>query len=212
MNKNHLFPWAMRGNLIKFVSTDDELVQIKRLQEANLLKNLDSGATPREGCLVAEYSLEFLRVLHAASPSTIALNPDGKVVGYALVATRDVCLASNQVGSAQNLLRTLVSAADAVCYGGATLGKIPYFVISQVCVAKEYRGTGLVPLLYGLLQDRPALQAAYSAACVVVEAPRANPRSRKAHQNWGFREILSVCHEGEEYEALLWDTNKKGWS
>jgi GNAT superfamily N-acetyltransferase len=196
MYKNHLFAFSMKGNTLKLVSTHDELVKIKKLQEANLAKNLTLAEAKQEGTLAEEFSMEQLEAMHAAIPASIVLDGNGSVVGYALAVTKEVCAGISH-------LRKLVAAADAATYSGSPLGAAssPFVVIAQLCVAKAYRGVGLAPLLYGRLEEALVGTAVRRAVTLV---PSSAPRSLKAHLNWGFQSLGAAGLGGE---LLLWDAD-----
>ena len=75
--------------IVKRVENDFELQGILDLQQANLRINIDADTAASQGFLTAEYNLAFLKAMNDVSPSIIAKDGD-KVVGYALVATKEV--------------------------------------------------------------------------------------------------------------------------
>jgi len=75
--------------IIKRVDSVTELEGIKNLQQENLKANLSDEESNAEGFVTAEYTLDFLKIMHEAEPSIIA--KDGDVIaGYALVAVRTI--------------------------------------------------------------------------------------------------------------------------
>lgn len=188
MSKINLFPWAMQGLTIKFVSTDEELVQIKCMMTQHLITSSEAN---KEGMVTSDFSLKLLQAMHVASPSVIAQDRDGAVIAYALVATKDVCV---RYSGEHSVLRMLMDAGVDItssthaklCTGTDPDTNPSYFCIAQLCVAKAYRGIGLAPLLYGHLE---AYAAAELRNCDFVVTPvvKQHTRSVAAHQKWGFR-------------------------
>ncbi len=125
---------------IKLVSEFSELEGIKSLQDQNLKKNLSKADAETEGFVTAEYSIDFLQSLHEKSPSIIAKDDD-LVVGYALVALKSI-------REQHELLADLFNSIDKIAYKGRLLKNSNYVVVGQLCVAKNYRGHGLVQQMY----------------------------------------------------------------
>ncbi|MEN9371459.1 MAG: hypothetical protein RLZZ64_534, partial [Bacteroidota bacterium] len=106
------------GVVLKRVSENDELVGIAQLQALNLKKNIDSETALSQGFLTAEYTLEYLKEMHVSSPSIIAKDGD-KVVGYALVATKEV-------RNGHDLMADLFNVIDTKTYKGQLLKQVNY--------------------------------------------------------------------------------------
>lgn len=180
---------------IKRVNREAELEGILDLQAANLRKNLAEEEAAREGFLTAEYDLDFLRRMNQAEPSVVAVVGD-RIVGYALVATQEI-------REGNPLLADLFHQIDQLEFRGESLRRIPYVVVGQLCIAKGYRGLGLVGRLYR--HFRESLEGRY--ACAITDVARSNVRSLKAHWNTGFRTIHTISFDGLEWEVILWDWN-----
>lgn len=95
---------------IKRVSEPGELAGIKKLQNDNLSTNLSHMEREREGFVTAEYSMEYLQLMHEAEPSVIAKDGN-EVVGYVLASTRET-------GSMHPLLAYLFDVIDTKTYEG----------------------------------------------------------------------------------------------
>ena len=173
-----------------------ELLGIQQLQAENLRKYVDVTEAASQGFLMAEYSLDFLKVMHQAAPSIIAKDGD-KVVGYALVATK-------AVRDEHDLLADLFNTIDQTQFEGNTLKNSSYVVVGQLCVAKDYRGQGLVQQLYGYF--RSCLESEYDFC--ITDVAQANPRSLKAHKNTGYQVIDTLSYGGIAWDIVLWDWRK----
>ncbi len=181
---------------IKTVETEEELTGIQQLQAANLRKNISTSEAAEQGFLMAEYTLDFLRDMHAESPSIIA-KEDDRVIGYALVAVK-------KIRDHHALLADLFNTIDQIYYQDTLLKNSNYVVVGQLCVDKQYRGIGLVQKLYG--HFKTTLSASYEYC--ITDVAQANQRSLKAHQKTGFQVIDTLTYEGISWDIVLWDWHK----
>jgi GNAT superfamily N-acetyltransferase len=180
---------------IKLVSEFSELEGIRTLQEENLKKNLSATEAEAEGFVTAEYTIEFLQTLHENSPSVIA--KDGsRVIGYALVAVKSI-------RDQHDLLADLFNSIDEIVYKDQLLKNVNYVVVGQLCVAKEYRGLGLVKLMYQ--HFKTSLSDAFDYC--LTDIAFNNPRSLKAHLKNGFVVADTLHYGGISWDIVLWDWN-----
>lgn len=186
-------PRIDRMVVTKLADREEELKGILDLQSANLRRNLDEESAAQEGFLTAEYDLDYLRRMNDCERSAIAVDGQ-RVVGYALAATQSI-------RHGNPLLADLFQQIDQLQYQGENLRELPYVVVGQLCVAKGYRGIGLVKRLYHCF--RRSLQGRYRYA--VTDVARLNQRSLQAHRKVGFRTIHSILFNGLEWEVILWD-------
>ncbi len=189
------------GNLgnstIKLVSEFSELEGIKSLQDQNLKKNLSSSDAGTEGFVTAEYTVEFLQSLHEKSPSIIAKDDD-LVVGYALVALKSI-------RDQHELLADLFNSIDKIEYKGKLLKNSDYVVVGQLCVAKKYRGRGLVQQMYQYFKSSLSGKFDYC----LTDIAENNPRSLNSHHKTGFRIVDTLHYGGINWNIVLWDWNAK---
>lgn len=178
---------------IKRVDQLSELTGIRDLQELNLKKNIDDATAVAEGFVTAEYTIAFLQQMHDASPSIIAKDGD-IVVGYALVAT-------HKVRNGHDLMADLFNVIDTKYYNGKCLKEVNYVVVGQLCVAKDYRGQGLVKRMYDYYRDCYAADYEY----LITDVAQANTRSLKAHKKSGFVVIDTLEYGGIGWDIVLWD-------
>ena len=183
----------MMSVLIKRVTEFEELIAIKDLQSLNLNKNIDRETALSQGFLTAEYTLEYLKEMHDASPSIIAKDGD-KIVGYALVATKEV-------RNGHDLMADLFNVIDTKTYKGQLLKEVNYVVVGQLCVAEAYRGQGLVKKMYDYYRDCLASEYEY----LITDVAQANTRSLNAHKKSGFQVIDTLVYEGIGFDLVLWD-------
>lgn len=177
------------------VSSPSEIIGIRDLQALNLKQNITAEEANDQGFLTAAYTIEFLHEMNSASPSIIAKVGD-KVVGYALVATKEI-------RKGHDLIEGLFDAIDECEYRGELLRDVNYVVVGQLCVAKEYRGQDLVQKLYGHFRDCLSNEFIY----LVTDVAKANVRSLKAHKKRGFQVINELMYGGFGWDIVLWDWN-----
>jgi len=179
--------------IIKRVTEFSELEGIRKLQEDNLKRNLPADEVETEGFVTAEYSIGFLEALHKAGPSIIAKESD-EIVGYALIADKSV-------GHQHELLSDLFNCIDKITYRDVILKNARYVVVGQLCVAKNYRGLGLVNQMYRHFKE--SLKDEYD--CCITDVAENNPRSLKVHLKTGFQVIESFHYGGSNWNIVLWD-------
>lgn len=177
------------------VSSPTEIIGIRDLQALNLKQNITAKEAVEQGFLTASFTIEYLQAMNSASPAIIAKDGD-KVVGYALVARKDI-------RNGHDLVEGLFDAIDKCEYNGKLLRDVNYVVVGQLCVAKEYRGQDLVQKLYGHFRDCLSNQFTY----LVTDIAQANTRSLKAHKKRGFQVINELMYGGFEWDIVLWDWN-----
>lgn len=171
------------------VTTKEELQMIKALQEANLGRNLTQEERDQEGFVTAEYTIEFLERMNSFCPSIIAKNTEGFVVGYALVVTRDVY-------GEHTLLNDLFDEIFSIYHHNQCLKDINFVLVGQLCVAKDYRGCGLVQQMYNYYKEQLKRK---NYQCALTDIADSNSRSLKAHKKSGFETIKTFT-----YDNVLW--------
>jgi ribosomal protein S18 acetylase RimI-like enzyme len=182
---------------IKRVTDFSELEGIRKLQEDNLKRNLSGNEAETEGFVTAEYTIEFLETLHKAAPSIIAKDDD-QVVGFALVATKSV-------RHQHELLSDLFNSIDHISFNDISLKEARYVVVGQLCVAKNYRGRGLVQQMYR--QYKNSLSGEYDYC--ITDVAENNPRSLRVHLNSGFQVVDTIPYGGLKWNIVLWDWNSE---
>lgn len=188
----------MSSNLqVKLVTTPEEVISIKALQNLNLRVNISHEEAASEGFLTAAYTMEYLEAMNADAPSVIAKAGD-EVVGYAMVTTK-------ALRDGHELMADLFNTIDRTPYKDCLLGEVDYVVVGQLCVAKAFRGMGLVQRMYNHFRDCYAGRYAY----LVTDVAQANARSLKAHQKTGFQVIDTLTYGGIGWDIVLWDWRAK---
>ena len=177
----------------KLVTTDNEIVQIAALSNANLSANISAETKAKEGFVSWVYTPDILRTLHAVAPSVIVMDGD-TLAGYALTLTPESL-------EAYPLAMATFTHASTLLYKGRPLGERRFYLMGQICVAEPYRGKGLVATLYH--GHRQYYSKSYDL--LLTEISPANPRSMKAHEKVGFQTIDTHSDEAGVWHVVLWD-------
>jgi hypothetical protein len=189
----NLWQYSLPMIIIKKVSEQSELKAIRILQQNNLTRNLAPAEAAAQGFVTAEYSLDFLEKMHNQYPSIIA-KEDKQVAGYILAATKSIRFE-------HDLLADLFNVIDETKYKNQSLKDARYVIAGQVCVAKNYRGLGLVQRMYQEFRNSLSKDFDYCLTDVADD----NPRSLKAHLKSGFRIIDTLTYGGLNWQIILWD-------
>lgn len=177
------------------VTTEEELIQIYRLNQENLKSNVNVATQKTEGFVTWLYPLQLLEQMHQLSPSVIV--KDGTAVaGYALTTLKE---SSSFHSDLQMMFRNL----EKVQYKDKSLSHYQFYCMGQICVAKNYRGKGVVEMLY---QKHKEVYGPYYDF-LLTEVSTSNPRSLKAHQKIGFQTIYTYSDAMDEWNVIIWDWN-----
>lgn len=183
----------MENIFITRVSNDQELIEIRELQIKNLKKNLTQEQIETEGFVTFDYPLDFLKKMHSLSPSIIA-KYNNKVIGYAIVATREALQDNVSLADFERTVNQIV-------YQNDILVERNYVVVGQLCVEKEFRGMGVTGKMYHYF--RQCLSNEFD--CAITDVAQNNPISQKAHIKYGFKVIHSEFYENLNWFIMLWD-------
>ena len=169
--------------------TDADLLGILALQQQNLAIHLSPEEVADQGFVTVVHNLDILRRMNNAGAHTIAKDGD-RVVGYALTMLP-------QFRSDIPVLVSMFDRLDLMEWKGKSLLHTAYFVMGQVCVAKECRGQGVFDRLNQGLKDFNSARF----ELVVTEISRRNTRSLRAHERFGFQIMQEFTDEehGEEW-------------
>lgn len=164
-----------------------DLPGILRLQQQNVPESLSPEEKAAQGFVSVHHTLEQLQQMHALAPSIVAVS-GAVLAGYALTMPVEC----------RRLIPMLVPMFDA--FDRVLQGK-RYYVMGQICVAKEFRGQGVFDALY----QGHAREYSHTHDCIVTEISVANPRSVRAHERVGFVEILRQRDAAGEWSIVAWD-------
>jgi ribosomal protein S18 acetylase RimI-like enzyme len=179
--------------LPSIVSSEDELLQIHALNKRNLRSAINAAEQKSNGFVTWLYSLELLKKMHAVAPSVI-IKDGNKIAGYALVALKEMSPFHAD-------LQTLFTHILQFRYEDKPLSHFKFYCMGQICIDINYRGMGLVDMLYQkhkeIYSDRYQL--------LITEISTSNIRSQKAHEKSGFKTIHSYRDALDEWNVVAWD-------
>jgi ribosomal protein S18 acetylase RimI-like enzyme len=93
---------------------------------------------------------------------------------------------------------------DQLIYDNKPLPEYHFYIMGQICIAKEYRGKGLFDMLYE--KHKEIFQSKYDF--VITEVATRNIRSMRAHIRVGFKIIATYTDELDEWAVVIWDWRK----
>ena len=171
----------------------DDLLQILELQALNLRQHISDAEKSEHGFVTLHHDLVTLRQMNELGP-TVVIKNNGKVVAYALT----------MMPECRHLLPDLYpmyALLDKLSWKGVSLRSMNYYVMGQVCVAKEFRGKGLFEAMYRYHKK------VYSSQfdLFVTEISTQNHRSLRAHEKIGFITIHTHFDVIDEWAVVAWD-------
>jgi L-amino acid N-acyltransferase YncA len=100
------------------------------------------------------------------------------------------------------ILAPMFEVFNQVIYHGKKISEYRYLVVGQVCVAKEFRGKGVLNLCYQAYKKQ--FESKYDFA--ITEIAQKNIRSMKAHERIGFKTIHQYRESnGMDWNIVVWD-------
>lgn len=174
--------------------SDDDLHGILDLQKANLRVNLSDTEINSQGFVTVVHSFRELKELNDIEAHVIAKQQD-KVIAYLLAMTSK---------SKKNIpvLVPMFEMFEQVRLGTKFIANYNFIVVGQVCVAKEYRGKGILAKAYSKYKEH--FENKYDFA--ITEIDNANQRSLSAHKKIGFTEIHRYhSPDKTEWVIVVWD-------
>jgi ribosomal protein S18 acetylase RimI-like enzyme len=175
------------------VHSTEELEQIHQLNRQNLKQHLDARVQAKEGFVSWLYTADLLEKMHRLAPSIIVKDRD-RVVAYALTALIESSAFHPDLAS-------MFAHLEKLMYKDRPLFDYRFYCMGQICVAKEYRGNGLVQQLYE--QHRACYGNQYDF--LLTEVATRNQRSLRAHEKLGFHTIHTYHDAQDEWQVIIWD-------
>ena len=178
------------------VSNQHEVEQILALQAANHRDQVDAATAASEGFTSVRHDPAVLHAMNREFPSAIASSGDA-LAGYCLMMPQTF---RDRVP----LLQPMFALLDGLHWRGEALAGNPrWFVMGQVCVAREFRGQGVFDGLYHEL--RRAYRERFDFT--VTEISQRNARSLRAHRRVGFETLHTYLDPAadERWEVVVWD-------
>ncbi len=175
------------------VSHIDELQQILKLQEENLLNNIDNAEMQSQGFVTLHHSLAVLNQMHSLAPSVI-IKGNEKVIAYALTMLRECRQLMPD-------LEPMFALLDKLSWNNKPLNDYRFYVMGQICIAKDYRGQRLFEKLYQ--HHKKIYEPQFDL--FITEISTRNHRSLRAHDKAGFKIIHIHRDNLDEWAVAGWD-------
>jgi len=171
-------------------ATPADYQRILRLQEANLITNLTAAET-EDGFLSKKFSEIQFKEMNMDLGVVVA-DYNGEIVGY-------LCGASFKYGQQFQILQVIIGMFGQLRINGKELTPDKTFIYGPVCIARDFRGAGLLSRLFAALKE--IAEHAYKF-CILFIADT-NTRSLKAHiEKLGMTELgMFTVHE-KSYHLL----------
>jgi L-amino acid N-acyltransferase YncA len=174
--------------------TISELEGILHLQKLNLPQQLNAAEINSQGFVTVDHSYESLEKLNDYEKHVIARDGD-KVIGYVLAMTKE---SKHDIP----ILIPMFDLFDTLSYQEKKISAHNYIVVGQVCVAREYRGQGILDDCYATYKKFYGHKYDFA----ITEIANKNRRSLNAHKRIGFKEVHSYTGPDQiEWVVVIWD-------
>lgn len=171
----------------------EQLQQIRALNEKNLKEHISPTEQNEQGFLSWSYPLDLLKRMNDLAKSAIVTDGDN-LAGYALTTLREA-------RSFHPELDLMFKNFEGLAFKGRSLFSYNFYCMGQICIAKEYRGMGIVDMLY----DQHRKTYGHQYEFILTEISTRNVRSMKAHEKIGFQTIHHHRDHMDEWAVVIWD-------
>ncbi len=175
-------------------TTAADLAQIGALQKENLSLALTAEEIQSQGFVTVNHTHDQLKSLNDIEKHIVAKS-NNYVIGYLLAMTK-------QSQFDIPILVPMFETFGTILYKNKKVSDYNYIVVGQVCIARNYRGQGILDKCYAAYKD----YYANSYDFAITEIARNNLRSLRAHQRIGFKEIHTyVAPDKTEWVVVIWN-------
>jgi len=182
-----------RGNLSESVfrrAVPEDYPAILRLQSNNFIENL-SESERKEGFLSAQFTLEQTAAIAEDLRSMVAV-VDHELAGF-------LCAFRREFDTGSPVIAKMLDSYDRVTFEGKPLSSVNSYIYGPVCIARQYRGRGLLRGLYEAQKNDLAGRFEVGVAFV----SRSNAHSLRAHvDGLGMIEVGDFELKGNIYVIL----------
>ncbi|PWU03172.1 MAG: GNAT family N-acetyltransferase [Bacteroidetes bacterium] len=175
------------------VTNHDELEEILALQVLNLKQNIDGDEMKSQGFVTISHTIDVLEKMNSIAPSVL-VKEGNQIAGYALTMMKECRILVPG-------LDPMFESFDALEWKGKKLKEYRFYVMGQICIAKEFRGQGIFEQLY--LHHKKIFSPVYDF--IITEVATRNTRSLRAHEKVGFKTIHTYTDELDTWAVVIWD-------
>ena len=179
------------------VENYSDLLQIRELNQNNLINNLSRKDELEYGFVTLNYNMELLKDVNKIQKSIVARDND-KIVGYAIVIDKTVY-------GLHKLFDDLIDRLSTISFNSKKLKNVNYALVGQLCIKKEYRGMDIVKKIYDFYKKEYSEKYQY----LITDIDENNKRSLSAHLKIGFQIIDNFSWGDSNWNIILWNWNKK---
>jgi predicted GNAT superfamily acetyltransferase len=172
----------------KRATTDEELLQILKLQQLNFSSSISEEEKEKEGFVTVQHDFNILKSMNEKCQHIIAIH-ENKVVGYALSMVREF---QEKVEVLKPMFVEIEKHIE---------NQSSYLVMGQICVDKEFRKKGVFRGMYAFM--RQELHQLYDF--LITEIDSSNKRSIDAHYAIGFKQLHTYNSDHQDWEIVVWD-------
>lgn len=179
---------------LTFAENARDLNGVLALQKLNYKSNVNPEEAQKQGFVSILHTYELLAAMNADYPHVIGRS-EGRVIAYALVMLR-------KFGDKIPVLLPMFARLNDLTFQGKRIGDSRYFIMGQICIAKNFRGRGLFYRLYENLVHSTCKDFDF----ILTEVSARNRRSLRAHKKAGFIELkVYTAPDGEVWHIVLLD-------
>jgi predicted GNAT family N-acyltransferase len=172
----------------KRAKTDEELLQILKLQQANFSSSISEEEKTKEGFVTVQHDFDILKSMNEKCQHIIAIH-DHKVIGYALSMVKEL---QEEIEVLKPMFQEIEKHIE---------NQSSYLVMGQICVDKEFRKKGVFRGMYAFM--RQELHQQYDL--LITEIDSSNKRSIDAHYAVGFKQLHTYYANNQDWEIVVWD-------
>ena len=177
------------------VENYSDLLQIRELNQNNLINNLSRKDILEYGFVTLNYNIELLKDVNKIQKSIVARDND-KIVGYAIVIDKTVY-------GLNKLFDDLIDRLSTISFNSKKLKNVNYALVGQLCIKKEYRGMDIVKKIYDFYKKEYSKKYQY----LITDIDEKNKRSLSAHLKIGFQIIDNFSWGDSNWNIILWNWN-----
>jgi predicted GNAT superfamily acetyltransferase len=185
----------MNQYITTLANQSTDLEQITQLSCLNAYANVSEAERLDQGFILWEYNVDLLSKMHQLAASVVVKRNDA-VVGYAITALKEAA-------SFYDNLSLVIKQVENLDYLGRKISDYNYYIMGQICIDKNHRGTGVFRQLY----DGHKKYYQQKFDLLVTEISTSNHRSLKAHQNYGFKTIHTYRDNLDEWNVVVLELN-----
>ena len=196
---NKLDPNTLTDQLIFKKATKEDYSAVVSLQNENLAGTI-SDAEKRDGYVSVAWNEEQIESANK-DIAVVVCKYDSGIAGYVIATT-------NNFNLRFPLLKHMMSLYATTMFMGHPLSEYRSFIYGPVCVARTFRGTGVLEGLFHELLQLSEIITCYDTGVAFIE--KNNRRSIQAHtRNLGMKKLRSFTFGEKEFHIFAFPVSRK---